>query len=303
MAEKRKNVAASVRRRLFNLSRETDRPLDLLLTRYALERLLYRLAQAGHGNRFALKGAMLMTSWMEDPFRPTRDIDLLGFGNPEADAMLALFGDVCRIELDDGVRFDAESLAVISNREDLAYGGLRLQTHARIDGAKVRIIIDIGFGDSTEPGLEQLDLPVLLDQPAPRLRTYARETVIAEKFQAIVMLGMINTRLKDYYDIWVLARGFEYDSERLARAIAATFQRRATPIPETLPQGLSANFAEILARQRQWAALLEDTAVDPGDLASVLEDLAAFLMPAARGARNFQARYSPAAIGGAGTGT
>lgn len=289
MAERRRNMAASIRGRLFDLSRDTERPLELLLTRYALERLLYRLAQAGHGNRFALKGAMLMTSWIEDPFRPTRDIDLLGFGNPEADAMLALFRNVCRIEIDDGVQFDADGLAVVANREDLAYGGLRLQTYARIDGAKIRVIIDIGFGDSTEPGLEQLDLPVLLDQPAPKLRTYARETVIAEKFQAIVMLGMINTRLKDYYDIWVLARGFEFDAERLARAIAATFQRRTTLLPETLPEGLSADFADIPARQRQWAALLEDTAVNPGSLASVLEDLATFLMPAAQGARAFQA--------------
>lgn len=302
MAERRRNMAASVRGRLFNLSRETGQPLDLLLTRYALERLLFRLTQAGHANRFALKGAMLMTSWIDDPFRPTRDIDLLGFGNPEADAMLALFGEICRIEIDDGVQFDAEALSITANRDDLAYGGLRLQTYARIDGAKVRIIIDIGFGDAVAPGLEQLDLPVLLDQPAPRLRAYARETVIAEKFQAMVMLGKINTRLKDYYDIWVLARGFEFDQERLARAIAATFERRTTPLPEALPDGISPDFANIPGRQRQWAAFLQDTAVNPGDLASVLKDLADFLMPAVRAARAFQIGSRTSAFERAGSG-
>jgi predicted nucleotidyltransferase component of viral defense system len=233
------DMGASVRGRLLNLSRETDRPFDLLLTRYALERLLYRLGESGHGDRFVLKGAMLMTSWMDDPFRPTRDIDLLGFGDPDEEAMLQLFREVCAIDLNDGVRFDPDALKVTANRQDLAYGGLRLQTYAAIGGAKLRIIIDIGFGDAIEPGLEPLDLPVLLDQPPPRLRGYARETVVAEKFQAMVMLGTANTRLKDYYDIWVLVRGGELDAGRLTLAVAATFERRSTPIPVGILEGLS----------------------------------------------------------------
>lgn len=278
------DMGASVRRRLLNLSRETDRPFDLLLTRYALERLLYRLGESDHGDRFVLKGAMLMTSWMDDPFRPTRDIDLLGFGDPDQEAMLELFREVCAIDVDDGVRFDLDALKVTANREDLAYGGLRLQTYATIGGAKLRIIIDIGFGDAIEPGLEALDLPVLLDQPPPRLRGYARETVVAEKFQTMVMLGTANTRLKDYYDIWVLARGGEIDPERLALAVAATFERRATPIPVGIPDGLSDAYAADPARVRQWATFIEDVAVAPGSLATVVEDLVSFLMPIAEAA-------------------
>lgn len=285
MAERPRNIAASVRGRLFNLSRETGRPLDLLMTRYALERLLFRLGESRHGERFVLKGAMLMTSWIDDPFRPTRDIDLLGFGDPDAETMLALFREVCAVALEDGVAFDAEALKVTTNREDLAYGGLRLETYAAIDRARLRIIIDIGFGDAIEPGLEPLDLDVLLDQPPPRLRAYARETAIAEKFQAMVMLGQVNTRLKDYYDIWVLARGYEFDAGRLARAIAATFKRRSTDLPTERPDGLLAAFAADPGKQRQWATLLDNAAVNPGPLVDVLDDLTAFLMPAAARAR------------------
>lgn len=278
-------MGASVRARLLNIARETGQPLDLLLTRYALERLLYRLTQTRHQDRFVLKGAMLMTTWFDDPMRPTRDVDLLGFGSSDADEMLGVFREICTIELDDGVTFDLASLRVTANREDLAYGGLRLQTYASVGGAKLRIVIDIGFGDAVEPGLEQLELPVLLDQPPPLLRAYARETVVAEKFQAMVMLGQANSRLKDYYDLWVLARSYEFDPDRLAKAIAATFKRRGTEIPADLPDGLKPEFHEDEAKRAQWAAFVEDVAVQPGTLAEVCEALAAFLMPAAARAR------------------
>lgn len=278
-------MGASVRARLLNLSRETGQPFDLLLTRYALERLLYRLTQTKYHDRFVLKGAMLMTTWFADPMRPTRDIDLLGFGSADADEMLGLFREICAIRLDDGVEFDLDSLRVTANREDLAYGGLRLQTYAFVSGAKLRIVVDIGFGDATEPGLEELQLPVLLDQPAPTLRAYARETVVAEKFQAMVMLGQANSRLKDYYDLWVLSQSYDFDQERLATAIAATFKRRETDIPAELPDGLKPAFYEDKAKLAQWAAFIEDVAADPGALADVCAALAKFLMPAAARAR------------------
>lgn len=284
MAKDIRNMGASVRGRLLNLSRETGQNYNLLLTRYALERLLYRMTQTSHKDRFVLKGAMLITTWFDDPYRPTRDIDLLGFGDPEPEAMLGIFREICSVELEDGVAFDRDALRVTANREDLAYGGLRLQTNALIGGAKLRIIIDIGFGDAIEPGLEPLELPVLLDQPAPKLRAYARETVVAEKFQAMVMLGQANTRLKDYYDIWVLSQSYAFDEQRLARAIAATFERRGTPLPTALPDGLKPAFYEDEAKVAQWRAFVADVAVDPGDLKAVAEALAAFLMPAAKAA-------------------
>lgn len=284
MAKEVKAVGASVRARLLNLSRTTGQSNDLLLTRYALERLLYRLTKTNHAKRFVLKGAMLMTTWFDDPHRPTRDIDLLGFGDPRPDEMLKVFREICSVEENDGVQFDVDKLEVTANREDLAYGGLRLQTYATISGARLRIFIDIGFGDSVEPGLEDLELPVLLDQPRPALRAYARETVVAEKFQAMVMIGQANSRLKDYYDLWLLARSYEFDADRLTGAIAATFNRRDTAIPTEIPDGLKPGFYEDRAKTAQWRAFVEDVAVDPGSLADVAAVLIDFLMPAARAA-------------------
>src|SRR3984893_7636890 len=195
-----RNLGASVRARLLNLAKERNQPFDLLLTRYVLERFLYRLGSTKHRQDFVLKGAMLITTWFYDPHRPTRDLDLLGFGDPNPDALLAVFRHICSLDAQDAVTFDAAGLTVDTIRDEAAYGGLRLKTTATVDGANVR---------------------VLLDLPAPRLRSYPRETVIAEKFQAMVVLGRANSRMKDFYDIWVLARSFESKGDALARAIAA----------------------------------------------------------------------------------
>lgn len=235
MADRPRNLGASIRARLLNVARQRDLENNLLLTRYALERLLYRLSNTPHRDRFALKGAMLVATWFESPYRPTRDIDLLGFGEPDAGAMLGLFREICAIDIDDGVVFDNDALVVDQIREELAYGGLRIRTRAKVGGASIPIVVDIGFGDATEPRLETLDLPVLLDQPSPRLKAYAPETVIAEKFQAMVALGRANSRMKDFYDIWSLSRQHAFEGDRLARAVAATFARRNTAIPAEVP--------------------------------------------------------------------
>lgn len=277
------NIAASVRARLLNLSRERNQPFQLLLTRYVLERLLYRLSLTAHRDRFVLKGAMLMTTWFENPFRPTQDLDLLGFGNPEPEAMLGVFREVCRVAADDGVIFDADALTIEHIREELEYGGLRLKTNATLDGARVRVLIDIGFGDAVEP--QERDLPVLLDLPAPRMRAYPPEAVIAEKFQAMVMLGRANSRMKDFYDIWVLARSNEFAGDALSHAIRATFDRRGTDIPAERPDALTPAFAADAMKQQQWTSFVENVAVQPGTLAEVIEELAEFLMPRAEVAR------------------
>jgi predicted nucleotidyltransferase component of viral defense system len=279
------NIGASVRARLLNLARERNQPFDLLLTRYTLERLLYRLSSSQYRERFVLMGAMLMTNWVNDPHRPTRDLDLLAFGDSDPEVILAVFRDICAIKADDAVVFDISALAVDRVRDESEYGGLRIKTNATVDGAKVRVLIDIGFGDAIEPGLTEIELSVLLDQPAPRLRAYPYETVIAEKFQAMVNLGRANSRMKDFYDIWILARSHEFDGVRLARAIAATFARRKTGIPSERPDALTPAFAEDQTKQRQWTAFLEDVAITPGTLAEVVEDLATFLMPHADEAR------------------
>ncbi len=274
-----RNIGASVRARLLNLAKERNQPFDLLLTRYTLERLLYRLSSSKHRDRFVLKGAMLMTSWMDDPHRPTRDLDLMGIGDPDPDAIIAAFRDICAVKVNDAVIFDIAGLTVDRIRDEAEYGGLRIKTTANVDGAKVRVLIDVGFGDAVEPGLVEIRLPVLLDQPAPHLRAYPYETVIAEKFQAMVALGRANSRMKDFYDIWILARSHEFEGDRLARAIAATFARRKTKIPTERPDALTPAFAEDPTKQQQWNAFLEDVAVNPGSLSEVVEELASFLMP------------------------
>jgi predicted nucleotidyltransferase component of viral defense system len=235
MSKQPRDIGASVRARLLTLAQQKGQGFQLLLTRYVIERLLYRLSVSPHRARFVLKGAMLMATWFNDPHRATRDVDFLGYGDPAPEPMLAVFREVMAIKAEDGIAFDLTALRVDLMREELEYGGLRLRTIAIIASARINVTIDIGFGDAVEPGVETIELPVLLDMPAPHLRAYARETVVAEKFQAMVALGLTNTRMKDFYDVWVLSRHHEFDLERLSRAIAATFERRETPIPEQPP--------------------------------------------------------------------
>jgi predicted nucleotidyltransferase component of viral defense system len=280
-----KNMGASVRSRLLNVSKERRQPFQLLLTRYVLERLLYRLSQTSHRDRFILKGAMLLTKWFEDPLRPTRDIDFLGFGTDDEREIVGIFREVCAASCNDGVVFDANSIRVDHIREELEYGGLRIAANATVDGARIRVVIDIAFGDAVEPGLQEIDLPVLLDFPSLRLRAYAPETVIAEKFQAMVLLGRNNSRMKDFYDVWSLSHAFEFGDDRLARAIAATFARRKTEVPTGLPDALTADFANDHGKIQQWNGFVADVAFQPGTLAEVVKDLAAFVMPHAGAAR------------------
>lgn len=279
-----KNIGASVRARLLTLSRERNQTFQLVLTNYVLERLLYRLSQTEHRSSFILKGAMLLTKWFDDPLRPTQDLDFLVFGNDDPDEMVKTFREICAVPFDDGVVFDVEGVQIDRIREELEYGGLRIKTNARVDTARVRVMIDIGFGDAVEPGLAEMDLPVMLDFPAPHLRAYARETVIAEKFQAMVFLGRANSRMKDFYDIWVLSRATEFNDDRLARAIAATFARRKTDIPSELPDALTPAFAADASKVQQWNAFVADVTFQPGTLAEVTKDLAEFLMPHAAAA-------------------
>jgi predicted nucleotidyltransferase component of viral defense system len=288
MAEPKKprDLGTSVRARLLTLARQKGQAFDLLLTRYANERLLHRLSLSPHRNRFVLKGAMLMTTWFDDPHRPTRDVDFLGYGDSAPDAMLVTFREICAIEVNDGMVFDIDALRVELIREELEYGGLRLRTTGALAGARITVTIDIGFGDAIEPGLDEVNLPVLLDLPQPRLRVYARETVIAEKFQAMVMLGLANSRMKDFYDVWILSRSYEFDDDRLPRAIAATFERRGTAIPLEAPVALTQAFAFDSSKQRQWAAFVRDLAIGIPALETVVTDLAAFLMPNAQRARD-----------------
>jgi predicted nucleotidyltransferase component of viral defense system len=285
MAKRTRDIGASVRSRLLNLARDRGQPFDLVITRYALERVLYRLSRSAYRDRFALKGAMLITTWFPDPHRPTRDLDLLGFGDSAQESILRVFREVCGMPVDDGINFEVDNLRIERIREELEYGGLRLRTVANLSRARINVVIDVGFGDSVEPGLEEIEFPVLLDSAAPRLRAYPRETVIAEKFQAMVHLGRANSRMKDFYDVWVLSKAYGFDPDRLAKAIAATFERRRTAIPSEVPDALTSEFARDAIKRRQWDAFVRELAAGPDSLETVVSDLAAFLMPMAVKAR------------------
>ena len=279
-----KNPGASIRARLLARSKSTGQPFDLILTRFAIERLLYRLSTSAHADRFVLKGAMLLMTWVVAPHRGTRDLDLLGLGTLTAEDAVAAFREIMTPDLNDGVQFDTVGLHVDRIREQLAYGGYRMVTTATIDGAKLKVSIDIGFGDSLEPGVQMIDYPVLLDHAAPRLPAYAPETVVAEKFEAMVALGRNNTRMKDFHDVLVLSRTFPFADDRLATAIAATFARRGTAMPVVLPDALTSDFAADISKRAQWAAFVRDTAINPGPLDAVIAELSVFLMRHAAGA-------------------
>ena len=276
-----RNVAASVRQRLMNVSRTTKEPFDLVLTRFALERLLFRLAQSAHADRFVLKGAMLFQIWTGDVHRPTRDLDLLGSGDPAPESFAQIFRDVCEVTVpDDGLIFEAPSVQAARMKEEEQYEGLRLKLIARLAAARIPVQIDIGFGDAITPGPERTQYPALLDFPAPSLTVYPRETVIAEKLQAMVHLGIANSRMKDFYDIRSLARQFSFSGARLAAAIAATFTRRQTELPTESPLALTPAFSTDKQKQTQWKAFLRKTRLDASlDLPQITDELAEFLLP------------------------
>ena len=275
-----RNIGASIRDRLLNKARAEKLDYNHLLTRYALERMIYRLSISAERDRFLLKGALLFDLWFDVRHRPTHDADFLGFGSAEIPQVEAVFRDICRIEVDDGIVFDPDSVKAAEIRKEANYAGVRVTLLGILDKARCSVQADIGFGDAVVPGPDEVDYPIILDgMPAPHLRVYPRYTVVAEKLEALTSLGMLNSRMKDFFDLWVLARYSEFDSQILSRAIAATFERRQTAIPEGVPIGLSIEFADDSQKDKQWNAFLRKNAIDPKPLSEVIADLREFLMP------------------------
>lgn len=251
------NLSASILDRLLTLAKQRGDDYNLVLNRFALERLLCRLSTSAHADSFLLKGALLFALWYDDPHRPTRDADLLGFGQDDAEHLIAVFRDVAAMSMDDGIVFDVASVRADAIREDNTYGGTRINLVARIGSARCSLQIDVGFGDAVTPEAQRVVFPTLLnDFPAPTLRVYPVYTVIAEKYQAMVMLGMANSRMKDFYDLAVIARRTELDGATLAGAIAATFARRSTALPTVRPLALTSQFSEDKTKGGQWQAFL-----------------------------------------------
>ncbi|MBD9667832.1 nucleotidyl transferase AbiEii/AbiGii toxin family protein [Variovorax sp. VRV01] len=269
-----RNLAASIRARLKQRADATRQDFNLTLTHYGLERLLYRLSISPHAANYLLKGALLFSLWYDQPHRPTRDADLLGFGLDDIDTATSVFRDICRIELEDGIAFDPASVKGSVIRKEAGYGGVRIDLRAQLDGARLALQVDIGFGDAVTPAPESVQYPVLLeDLPAPQLRAYPKYTVVAEKFHAVCLLGMANTRMKDYFDLWVLLTEGSLEAAEMRRAVDATFARRQLVMPNSLPSGLSDAFAQDPAKQRQWAAFLQRNQLGDLDLAIVVARL------------------------------
>lgn len=273
------NTATSVRQRLLNVARESGEEYQLVLSRYVRERFLYRLAQSEHEGRFVLKGATLFVVWTGDVHRVTRDLDLLGHGDLGEDALLGLIRDICTTSVaDDGVAFDPESASAALIRGGQEYEGIRVRLTARLGTAVVPLQVDVGFGDAVTPPPQYVVIPSLLDADAPRIRAYPRETVVAEKVQAMVQLGIANSRMKDYYDVWYLAQTFRFDGATLARALERTFERRRTLLPLDVPTALSSVFSEDSGKRRQWRAFLSKSRLDAQDLDAVVAHVAAFVL-------------------------
>ena len=277
------NRSASVLARLLNLARQRGDEYNLLLNRFALERLLCRVAASPHAERFLLKGALLFSLWYDQPHRPTRDADLLGFGPDDAQTLIATFRDIAAIDLDDGIAFDPQSVRVDSIRDDNRYGGLRVRLNGRIANVRCALQIDVGFGDAVTPEPQTVVFPALLDDlAAPMLKVYPVYTVIAEKYHAMTILGLANSRMKDFFDIATIARRTDLDGATLARAIGATFARRGSALPTHPPVALTSQFGEADAKQRQWQAFLRKGRIDAGTLAETVDLLHTLLWPASQ---------------------
>lgn len=268
------NRAASIRQRLLDGARTRGEDFQFVLDRFAVERLLYRLSISTHRDQFVLKGAMLFALWFPQPHRPTRDADFLGFGAPDPLRLAEIARELCAIDSEDGLAFDPASVAVDGIRDNASYAGLRLRLVAHLGNARCHVQWDVGFGDAVTPAPAQTAYPVLLeDMPAPLLRVYPRETVFAEKLEAIAMLGIANSRMKDYFDLLALVREGVMDRSTLATAIHATFARRGTPLFDDVPFGLTESFANDPGKQSQWNAFLRRSRLTSSSLGDVVREI------------------------------
>ncbi len=274
------NTAASVRQRLLNLAKSRHEDYNAILLQYGIERFLFRLSQSPHGDQLVLKGAMLFRVWVADLHRPTLDVDFLGVGDPSPLATAELMRRIISIEVaNDGIEFNAESVTATEIREGQKYGGIRVRLEAALGTARIPIQLDVGFGDVVVPDAAKRLFPTLLDHDAPQLKMYPPETVVAEKLQALTVLGIANSRMKDFFDLWIIARQFRFDGVTLTKAIRATFDRRETPIPAEMPFGLTDAFGDDRQKQQQWRAFRKRLQLNdaPDELKAVIDHVRVFV--------------------------
>lgn len=277
------DTAASVRQRLRNKSQEENRPFDEVVQYYAMERFLYRLSKSRHADRFTLKGALMLVVWRAPVTRPTVDIDLLGNMENSVETVVGAIRDICSQNVEeDGLAFDPGAARGEKIAEDADYEGVRVRFHGSLGKMRIPMQVDVGFGDAVVGLAVDVEYPTILDLPAPRLQGYSRESTIAEKFEVMTKLGLLNSRLKDFFDIWGLSRTWGFSGKTLSAAILTTFRSRGTVIAAP-PTALTPEFAEDPRKAVQWQAFLNRGGLDnvPPDLGIVVEDIADFLMPVA----------------------
>lgn len=274
-----RNVPASVRQRLLSRARSGHRPFNELLHYFAMERFLYRLSRSEHAERFVLKGALMLQVWRSPEFRPTMDIDLLGRTRNEEAEIAAQVREILSVEVQpDGLIFDPTSIRTQRIAESAEYEGIRIRFQGALGTARIHMRIDVGFGDVVYPGPEPAELPVMLDFPAPQMLCYSRESAVAEKLEAMVKLGMLNSRMKDFYDIWLLSRQFDFDGPNLSSAVRLTFNRRGTALSPVV-EAFTRPFAD--DKQVQWSAFrnrLQQEHV-PASFAEIVGATGEFLSP------------------------
>jgi hypothetical protein len=281
------NIGASVRQRLLNKAREMGRPFSEILQYFAMERFLYRLSKSEYAEKFVLKGALMLSVWNAPLLRPTMDIDLLGRTGNDIGAMAAIVKEICAgsVEPDDGLVFDAATVKAERIAEAAEYEGVRIRFRATLDAARIQMQLDVGFGDIVVPAAVPTIYPTILDLPAPHLLAYSRETAIAEKFEAMVKLGKLNSRMKDFFDIWLLSRAFDFDGPRLCEAIEKTFKRRGTPLPDGEPVAFAREFSSDSQKRTQWAGFIRRMKLrDVPSLPEIVARLGEFLMAPMRAA-------------------
>ena len=278
MSRRGPDRAASVRARLLAIAKARGEDFNLVLTRFAIERWLYRLSVSKRAHEFLLKGALLFDLWFDQPHRPTRDADFLGFGPADREALAKAVAEICAVEADDGLHYDPASIRAAEIRENASYSGLRVTLVAFLGTARCPMQLDVGFGDAVTPGPEEATFPALMnDLPAPRLRVYPRETVIAEKLEAAVTLDMANSRMKDLFDLRMLAREGKAKPAGVAKAIRATFQRRGTAIPAKMPTALTDSFARDPAKLQQWQLFVRRNRLEDVTLEETVAEVRNFL--------------------------
>ena len=280
-----RNIAASVRQKLKNKAAQDNRPFAELLQYYAMERFLYRLTQSEYAGLFILKGALMLRAWKSPEIRPTMDIDMLGITSNEVNSICDQITDIIAIDTDDGLAFDPATIRGEIIKEDADYEGVRVRFIGRLDNARVTMQIDVGFGDIIHPEPFEMELPNVLDSPAPRLLCYSLESTIAEKFEAMIKLGELNSRMKDFYDIWLLSRQFEFNGAELTEAVRLTLDHRGTEIPKVVT-AFTDSFVN--SKQGQWKVFHKRLGHEyvSNDFFEVITDIKAFLEPVASALKN-----------------